>query len=185
MDASRLCRVVPERPLHGQRGAVLIVSLLILIVLTLIGVTAMGTSGLEEKMAGNNRDLNLAFQAAEAALKDAEDYLVNGITSTTAFDGSYPGLYPPVTDTNPPPDFYADSTWASALSYGGTIDKVATAPKYIIELVGNIGSDDINISGYGESSGTGEITTFRITARGTGGTDTATVLLQSYYGRRF
>ena len=180
------------RTIHGnirssrQRGAALVISLLMLIILTLIGVTAMQTSGLEEKMASNSRDLNLAFQAAEAALKDAEDFINTGIASTTAFDGNTAGLYPPVTETNPTaPDPYDNATWATALSYSGTIDKVATQPKYIIELVGNVGSDDINISGYGESSGAGEITTFRLTARGTGGSDNASVLLQSYFGRRF
>ncbi len=168
-----------------QEGATLIVSLLILIVLTLIGITAMSTSGLEEKMAGNSRDLNLAFQAAEAALKDAEEFIRTGIASTTAFDGSIAGLYPPVTENNPPPDYFDSAVWTSARNYSGTIDGVKAQPKYIIELVGTMGADDINIAGYGESSGAGEITTFRITARGTGGTNEAAVILQTYYGRRF
>ncbi len=58
--------------LKSQSGAVLLVSLIMLLLLTLIGVTGMQTAGLEEKMAGNMRDRNIAFQAAEAALRDAE-----------------------------------------------------------------------------------------------------------------
>lgn len=55
-----------------QRGVALITSLIFLVLLTLVGVTAMQNTTLEEKMAGNNRDRNVAFQAAEAALRDAE-----------------------------------------------------------------------------------------------------------------
>ncbi|MCX7100437.1 MAG: PilX N-terminal domain-containing pilus assembly protein, partial [Methylobacter sp.] len=55
----------------NQSGAVLIISLIMLLLLTLIGTTAMQTSTLEEKMAGNLRDRDIAFQAAESALRDA------------------------------------------------------------------------------------------------------------------
>src|SRR5688572_9206262 len=60
----------PHLP-HRQRGAVLIVALLFLVMLTLLGVTAMTSSTMEERMAGNARDNGVAFQAAEAALRDA------------------------------------------------------------------------------------------------------------------
>ena len=49
----------------SQQGAALVVSLMILLVMTLIGITAMSSSNLEEKMAGNSRDMMLAFQAAD------------------------------------------------------------------------------------------------------------------------
>ena len=64
---------------RAQRGAVLIVALLFLTILTILGVTAMTTTTFEERMAGNTRDVSLAFQAAEAALRDARRDL-NGIT---------------------------------------------------------------------------------------------------------
>ena len=54
-----------------ERGAVLIVTLLFLVVLTMLGVTAMTSTTMEERMAGNTRDASLALQAAEAALRDA------------------------------------------------------------------------------------------------------------------
>jgi type IV pilus assembly protein PilX len=50
---------------------VLIVALLFLVMLTLLGVTAMTGTTMEERMAGNARDNAVAFQAAEAALRDA------------------------------------------------------------------------------------------------------------------
>lgn len=55
---------------HPERGAVLIVALLFLVMLTLLGVTAMTSTTMEERMAGNSRDAGIAFQAAEAALRD-------------------------------------------------------------------------------------------------------------------
>jgi type IV pilus assembly protein PilX len=58
-----------------QTGVVLVISLIILLLLTLIGLTAMQTTVLEEKMAGNLRDKNIAFQAAESALIVAKDSL--------------------------------------------------------------------------------------------------------------
>ena len=61
-------------PRH-QQGAVLAISLIILLLMTIIGVSAMQSTTLQEKMAGNLRDSNLAFQAAESALRDAENYL--------------------------------------------------------------------------------------------------------------
>lgn len=57
---------------HNQSGVVLIISLVILLLLTLLGLTGMQTTSLEEKMANNMRDKNIAFQAAEAALKIGE-----------------------------------------------------------------------------------------------------------------
>jgi|SRR5688572_21554225 type IV pilus assembly protein PilX len=63
---------------NRQRGAVLIIALLFLTILTILGVTAMTATTFEEKMAGNTRDVALAFQAADAALRDARRDL-NGI----------------------------------------------------------------------------------------------------------
>lgn len=58
-----------------ESGAVLVVALLMLLVMTVLGVTAMQMSRMEERMAGNSRDSNLAFQGAEAGLRDAEERL--------------------------------------------------------------------------------------------------------------
>src|SRR3972149_5447153 len=60
---------------NRQRGSVLTISLLILIVLILIGVTNMGTTALEEKMSGNLRDQNLSFQAGESAVRAGEGWI--------------------------------------------------------------------------------------------------------------
>lgn len=74
-------------PLNNQRGVVLIASLLILLLLTLLGLTAMQTTTLEEKMAGNTSDRTLAFQAAEAALRDAEIEIEAGTRIISKYTG--------------------------------------------------------------------------------------------------
>ncbi len=168
-----------------QYGSVLIVSLLMLLVLTLIGITAMSTSTLEEKMAGNSRDQNLAFQAAEAALRDAEAY-VESIAAVAAFNGAG-GLYNVTTALAP--NIYSDATWTGGapIAYrGSAIPGVNTQPRYIVEFVSTTGNTNPELeSCYGCSSGAGVITNVRITARGTGGSDAATVILQEYYSKRF
>ncbi len=68
-----------------QAGAALVTGLIFLVILTLLGITAMQTSTMEERMSGNARDRNIAFQAAEAALRDAErDILCKKIDGTSA-----------------------------------------------------------------------------------------------------
>ena len=67
-----------------QQGSALLVSLIILVVMTLLGLSGMRTSVMEEKMAGNMRDSELAFQAAEAALRDAEKYIQDNVISTAS-----------------------------------------------------------------------------------------------------
>jgi type IV pilus assembly protein PilX len=64
-------------PLAGQQGAVLVVALLFLMIITMLGVASLQSTSSEERMAGNARDSNTAFTAAEAALRDAW-YDING-----------------------------------------------------------------------------------------------------------
>jgi len=173
-------------PLHArQNGAVMVVSLMMLVVMTLIGVTAMRTTVLEEKMSGNTRDTMLAFEAAETALLDGEDYLANTINAlAVAFDGAQLGLY----QAGSRPDLFADATWLNSIAHRGTYPGVTSQPRFIIEYAGQLsdsGGNDITIADYGELSTLGTPYTFRVTARGTGGTDNAVVLLQSNYVRTF
>lgn len=64
-----------------QHGTALVVALVFLLLMTLIGVTAMQTTTLQERMAGNERDRNLAFQAAEAALRAGEEWVATSWSS--------------------------------------------------------------------------------------------------------
>ncbi len=55
-----------------QSGSTLLVSLIILLVLTIVGISSVGNVTLNQKMATNYRDADVAFQAAEAALAEGE-----------------------------------------------------------------------------------------------------------------
>lgn len=65
-------RFVPDRRPAHQRGAALIVGLIMLLLMTMVGVAGMRDTLLQEKMAGNMRDREMALQAAESALRAAE-----------------------------------------------------------------------------------------------------------------
>ncbi len=64
--------MIYQKTITAQNGSALIVSLVILLVMTIIGITGMKTTVLEEKMANNFRDKDVAFQAAESALRVVE-----------------------------------------------------------------------------------------------------------------
>lgn len=55
---------------HSQQGGILIVSLLVLLALTIIGLSSMDSSIMEEKMASNSQISTTAFQAAESAIRE-------------------------------------------------------------------------------------------------------------------
>ena len=65
-----------------QRGAILIISLMFMVVLTMLALTTMGGITLEERMSGQYRDMNVAFQAAESGIRDAERDVWGTGTST-------------------------------------------------------------------------------------------------------
>lgn len=179
--------------LYRQHGAVLIISMIILLVMTLIGVTGLRTTTLEERMAGNMRDRALAFESAEAGLRFAEDYIESNIASLGAFDqdGS-DGLY----DDTIPPD--QDKQIWEVIDWDGTdgsipykaleaekMDGIASAPKFVIQHYGSveINVDKLNLSNYGSGVGAGEVQMFLVTVRGTGGSDNSVVVLQTSYGK--
>ena len=63
---------------NAQTGSALIIALVFLLLVTMIGVTAMQSTTMQERMAGNLRDGYLAFEAAEAALREGETWLDDG-----------------------------------------------------------------------------------------------------------
>lgn len=60
---------------HGQRGVVLIACMIVLLIITLLGTTAMQGSGMELRMVKNFELRQQVFQAAEATLRAAETQL--------------------------------------------------------------------------------------------------------------
>lgn len=149
-----------------QTGAVLIVSLIMLLLLTVIGTASMQSTSLEEKMAGNMRNKSLAFQNAEAALRAAE--LLIPTLNQDSFNNTN-GLY---TETGTPPG--SDDNWAnfSTRSHNAAAGQASSAPLYVIQRILDNGRLDLNAD---------VSNLYRITARGVGGTDTAVVVVQSIF----
>lgn len=176
-----------------QKGFVLVMALVFLALLTIIGVTAMSTTSLEEKMAGNMKDRNLAFQAAETALLAAERWYENQTTKPVFPDTAH-GLY--VADSTSAVSNWDAVNWSSAnvvtypctptltSSCGSNVGKVNAQPKYIIEDLGELPEEKGSIVSPTDYKGKGS-TLARITARGTGGTDAAVSMVQSTYARQF
>jgi len=179
----------PHNPSYLQRGAVLVVSLMILLMMTLIGLSAMQGSTLQEKMTGNLRDSSVAFNTAESALRDGEAF-IEGVAALSAFDGTN-GLYGEY-DGDIMPDPYAAATWSSNSTSieGNPVSGVSVTPRFFIRYTGT--EDTTTSWKQGQAYNTpptGNTSTFAITARGTGAVGgnapVSEVLLRSYYGRKF
>jgi type IV pilus assembly protein PilX len=56
-----------------ERGVSLVIVMIFLVILSGLGITAMQSSTFSARIARNESDRNVAFQAAEAALRDAEN----------------------------------------------------------------------------------------------------------------
>ena len=169
-----------------QSGSVLIISLIVMLVLTILGVSGMKTAVLEEKMAGNVRDSQLAFQAAEATLREAEQYIGDNIVSLTAFDtDGTDGLYDESQQR-----LWNNINWDSndSIEYSSfnTSYAVKAPPRFIIEhlTTQQDNLDTLNLDNYGQGTGAGRIELFLITARATGSSGNNVVLLQSTFGKR-
>ncbi|MDP5208468.1 pilus assembly protein [Microbulbifer sp. 2205BS26-8] len=169
--------------LHPQRGATLLVGLVILLLMTFIGLAAMRGSGMQELMAGNMRDRQLAFQAAEAALREAENRVLNTFNTMT-FNGNTAGQVEDMAGaTNS--GFWLEYTWEGAsISTNLKPQGVAKRPVYVIERVTtqlvNSGADGSGVDQESRNK-IPSTPTYRITSRGVGGTENAVVILQSTF----
>jgi len=69
-----------------QRGATLIVALVMLLLISLLAIGGMQGSVMQERMASNAHDSAISFQASEAALRQSENDILNTPgTRVTAF----------------------------------------------------------------------------------------------------
>ncbi|WP_370981559.1 PilX N-terminal domain-containing pilus assembly protein [Agaribacterium sp. ZY112] len=170
-----------------QKGATLVVALIILLVMTFLGIATMQSSTLQERMAANARNRVQAQSAAEFALKTAESYLLANLAKTddvnSKFDGTN-GLYAAVARPNDSvaaipaaTDLNKDSAWTASNSVTvngltNSSNKAVTAkdPRYVIEYIGRgsvLGGGTKALSlNAGAQQGDVEPFFFRITAIG-------------------
>jgi type IV pilus assembly protein PilX len=186
--------LIGTTPHSGQRGLSLITTLLFMVAALMLGVSVLSVNVMQERTIGNTKDRDLALQAAEAALRDAERDLVtsgSGFVFTEACTGGL--CVPPsqrATPTSLPVEQVVDwSDDTKVRKYGqytgggkfpGVPDTDAAKPRYVIEKVGNLGmpsGESMKLGLAPTATGTG----YRITARAVGARPETVVILQSMY----
>ena len=201
----RLCRHASVR---SQRGAVMIIALIFLLLLTILAVSASGNSLLQGRMSGGLRNAQQAQMSAETALRGAEWKLwssSNGVSSHL-----YCGIAVPsecyVFDASNPISavvkFRTQAGWVTegATTYkgvGGAVDyttlangRLAKNPLYIIEDMGPELPPGVSGSLH-ESGATGSRGTtgngrhiYRITARASGGNENTVRVLETTFSAK-
>ena len=158
-----------------SKGVALFVSLILLLMLTIIGVSAVRTSTLEMRMVRNSHDAMLAFQAAEAGLREAEASLV-GLDSLADFGEQGEAGRWAVAPLGEADRWTLPGVWAE-----GSRQSVAAtgtgggSSRYMIEHL-----TTLDVTEPTESAEPG-IAVFRITARASGVGGLAVTMLQSTY----
>ncbi len=177
---------------HKQRGWVLVIGMVVLVMLSIIAIALMRTTLFEEKMAGATRDINLSFEAAETGLRAIEKFLKEQ-SDDRQFNltNASMGLYAEGTESSEPSPFgepWTDGNSGKISSLISTWHKpegITLAPRYMIKKISETTNGEINISGYGETDLTTKTVIFRITVRGTGGQDNTVTILRSYYAATY
>lgn len=196
----------PERCPAGESGAVLILSLLLLMVLTLLGVAALTNSRIELQLAANDRAHKQALAAADVALAIGETVVESWTDpaeldeDADADDGHYGIGEQPAwghlkwdAACDGPPDAClggSEAVPAADLPAGAVYvlhSPQTLLPRYTIERLPTV--PDSYVSGV-QYYGPRETTYFRVSARGIGptgvfGGQPSRVILQSIYAKRF
>lgn len=177
-----------------ERGFVLVTGLVLLITLLILGASLVLSTASEEKIQRNQRDKDIAFSAAEAAMRDAELHI------SGAYQWPYKRLSPfafksdchdglcdsTVAQTFQPVDqldfFDGTGTGDNSVVIGSvtgspTLKHVSAQPRYMIELVCG--------QAYGEAPDSKVPQCnqffFRITVQATGRLSTTRAVIQEIY----
>lgn len=186
MSATNTVMHCPRR----QRGAVLVVALIFLLVMTMLIMASVRGTVLQERMAGNIYDRSLAFQAAEAALREGERYALASAPkpASSACDTSGNCGKP---DPTAVPVWQDEANWDKAHDVNDghghviQIGSLPVPPKFLVELLAD-NMPEVNLC---ESTAVNpdapcyagpEGLRYRITAR-SGEAGRAVVILQSVY----
>ena len=156
-----------------QTGAALITCLLFLMVMTILGISSITSSTMEEKMAGNTRNRQVSFQAAEAALRVGETWTENINNATTINSNGY---YDRSFANNPIWE-QPTTVWQNT-DAAGTL--VARNPEYLIESYGESPRDANCMLELPIPAGC-MLPMYRVTAKGYGLHDRNHTLVQSTY----
>ncbi len=183
--------------LQHQRGSVLIIALLLSLMLTTFGLSAAATAILEQRLAGNYHDYRITFETAEAALAEAEYFVLTTAlspqpetapcTGPRCFTAScQQGLcnsvdYRSIEECSPRAEqpWQTSTVWESATNHrrAALVDDVAATARYIIEFRCFLTTEPLAAqTPMGQRTDT-EL--YRITVLATGNTTATRVALQT------
>lgn len=183
-------------PIPSHHGGALIMGLVTLLVMTIIGAAGMQNAVLEEKMAGNARSRDLAFQAAESALRAGEDWLLDK-DQRQAVGSSVPCTSSPDTGLDGSGCYASNGEYAAwkliddlkawtdpgrAAQYKEKLAQdtaAAGTPSYVVERLQSV--DDAENGGLEAGTQKPQKHYYRITAHGHGATADAVAVVQSTY----
>lgn len=152
-----------------QRGVVLFVSVLFLFLLTLLGITSMNDSLLQERMTSNYRDRSMAFQAGETGLQVAQTWIASHDQ-------------PPDSSILPSDLSYSDSTFDDETVSNALPAKLAQTPEITIEELNEVDGTESKTTGTGPPTKGRQY--YRVIVEAWGGTDDSRVVLKTTYARR-
>lgn len=176
--------VVPTQ----QKGMVLIVGLVMVLLLTIIGLAAVRGSGMQEIMASNMRDKNIAFQAAESGVRVCENDITPGkaLPDPAQFAcalSSDLNSTPSTSVTNNEAGWLALSTPLTSMA----LPNVANQPRGVIEKLyfDRASYAALHGSAMGIQATRNQIDydIYRVTVQGVGAADTTQAVLQTTYTR--
>jgi Tfp pilus assembly protein PilX len=142
----------------------------------MIGVTVARMQTVEERMARNEDSRQLSLQAAEAALRNAEDGLLisPGISQFAGDTGGYYVMSPSTGSVLPTINW---TVAAQVTTYSGppltAIPTAVQTPKIVVEYLGGVALP-------GEDQANPPIT-YRVTVQATGADGAPSTMLQSIY----
>jgi type IV pilus assembly protein PilX len=161
-----------------QSGVVMFVALILLLILSLLGVTAARMQTVEERMARNDDNRQMGQQTAEAALRSAENGLLTGLYVN--FAGNTNGLYAPLFSLGSPLTGMDWSIPANTLPYAGPAMTMPTpAPLVVIENLPAVAPIGSSLSVTSLNPASPPVTVYRVTARGVGADNSSTTMLQT------
>ena len=183
----------PRRVKSAQRGFSLVTALLLMLSVLLLGLAVMSVNVSQERIIGNTRDRELALQAAEATLRDAERDIYLNATAATAFASDCNGglCIPPSQSATPNPKpvyeqawfSWSDNTKVRTLGQSSGVPAfpgVSSTPVYVIEKLGVLATPP----GESMAMGTEPVSpsvAYRTTVKATGARAETQVMLQSLY----
>lgn len=170
-------KIIAPRTRPPENGSVLIVTILLLLSLTIIGLSTVVLNSTQTRIATNSADQQIAFQTAEGALAEAQQFILTGITTNTLNVSSFSDTSPSSTglyvtkEANSP--LWKTVDWKATSARQSFTGNSAQPAAYIVELL-----PPFHVKGTPQNQRT---LAFRISAQALGASGKSPVILQTVF----